>query len=126
MAQKSMNGKKRKNENLKGIPLGEKDAKILESGDALKEDQLTSGADKDPLFNNLKEAEEKLKVFLNEMSEKANELDEKIRHKISHTEEIAKRELKEAENKIRENPLLAVGIAAGFGVLIGLLLNRNK
>jgi len=126
MAQKSINDKKQRNENLKGKPLEEKDVKILESGDALKENQLNSGADKDPLINNLKEAEEKLKVFLNEMSEKANELEEKIRHQIAHTEEIVQRELKEAENKIRENPLLAVGIAAGFGVLIGLLLNRNK
>ena len=40
---------------------------------------------------------------------------------FSFTDEIAR-----TESKIRENPLLSVGIAAAAGLVIGLLLNRNQ
>ena len=70
-------------------------------------------------FNDLiGEAEKQFKVKLDEMTHKATEAK-------GAAEMAAQESLQEAEKKIREKPLASVAIAAGVGLLIGLLLNRR-
>jgi len=44
---------------------------------------------------------------------------------VARLPESVEDELAEAERRIRENPLRAVAIAAGIGLLVGLLLRRR-
>ncbi len=72
------------------------------------------------------DARESLTNILDEISQKANEIEEKVRKQLSEGEVSLKDEIARTEKKIRENPLLAVGIAAAAGLVLGLLLNRNR
>jgi ElaB/YqjD/DUF883 family membrane-anchored ribosome-binding protein len=93
---------------------------------ASKTESTPASVQEDPLYQKLEEAGEKLKAVFNDVSEKANEIEKKFQNQITQAGDTVKKEIADAEGKIRENPLIAVGIAAGFGILIGLLLNRNK
>lgn len=64
------------------------------------------------------EAEEKLTETLGELSKKADDIRGVAEYQM-------KESLEDAEAHIRENPLTSVAIAAGVGLLIGLLLNRR-
>ena len=72
------------------------------------------------------DARESLTNILDEISQKANEIEEKVRKQLSEGEVSLKDEIARTEEKIRENPLLAVGVAAAAGLVLGLLLNRNR
>ena len=72
------------------------------------------------------DARENLTNLLDEISQKANEIEEKVRKQLSEGEVSLKDEIARTEEKIRENPLLAVGVAAAAGLVLGLLLNRNR
>ncbi len=72
------------------------------------------------------DARESLTNILDEISQKANEIEEKVRKQLSDGEVSLKDEIARTEKKIRENPLLAVGVAAAAGLVLGLLLNRNR
>ena len=91
-----------------------------------KADGKLTAAQNDPLFRQLEEAGEKLKAVLKDVREKANELETNFLTQTKQVKETVKKEFADTENKIRENPFLAIGIAAGFGILVGLLINRNK
>ena len=80
----------------------------------------------DPAYEKLGEAGQTLKNVLREVTEKADELEKNFRKRLSDSEISLKDELARTEDKIRENPLLAVGIAAAAGLIVGLLLNRNS
>jgi ElaB/YqjD/DUF883 family membrane-anchored ribosome-binding protein len=80
----------------------------------------------DPAYEKLEEAGQTLRNVVNEVTEKAEEVEKKLRDRLSDTETSLKDELARTEDKIRENPLLAVGIAAAAGLIVGLLLNRNQ
>ncbi|KAA3663145.1 MAG: DUF883 domain-containing protein [Calditrichaeota bacterium] len=64
------------------------------------------------------EAEDKLGDTLTELSKKADELKGVAEYQMKET-------LEDAEEHIRKNPLTSVAIAAGIGVVLGLLLNRK-
>ncbi len=72
-------------------------ASVQEAGEAIKD-----------------EFEEKLKSMLGEFNETADEIKNLVEENIG-----------DAEKLIRERPFLAVGVAAGVGLLAGLLLNRR-
>ncbi len=95
---------------------------------------------KDKLFSDLKvlvsDAEELLKVTANQAGEKVAA----ARHRIEQSLEEGKKSLADAEEivldktkeaakaadvYVRENPWNAVGIAAGIGLVLGLLLRRS-
>lgn len=82
------------------------------------------------------DAEELLKATANQAGERASA----SRHRIEQSLEEAKKTLSEAENAfidktkevaeaadayVRQNPWNAVGIAAGIGLVLGLLLRRD-
>jgi ElaB protein len=67
-----------------------------------------------------------------EASEKITELRERLRAVLAEGESSferirgeAIRRAKEADHLVRENPYYAVGVAAGVGALIGILLSRG-
>jgi ElaB/YqjD/DUF883 family membrane-anchored ribosome-binding protein len=95
---------------------------------------------KDKLFSDLKvlisDAEELLKVTANQAGERVAA----ARHRIEQSLEEGKKSLADAEGividktkeaakatdvYVRENPWNAVGIAAGIGLILGLLLRRS-
>lgn len=60
-------------------------------------------------------ARDKLHNVVEDLGVKANEVEKVVRQNLVQT-----------EGKIKEHPFTAVGIAAGVGILIGLLLNRRN
>ena len=95
-----------------------------ESGKASAAEQA-SGEGEIPK-STFEDARENLTNILDEISQKANEIEEKVRKQLSEGEVSLKDEIARTEEKIRENPLLAVGVAAAAGLVLGLLLNRNR
>jgi ElaB/YqjD/DUF883 family membrane-anchored ribosome-binding protein len=82
------------------------------------------------------DAEDLLKATAGQAGEKVNSARERAEESIraakariadaghvaaAHTREAAKA----ADDYVRENPWTAVGIAAGVGILIGVLINRK-
>jgi ElaB/YqjD/DUF883 family membrane-anchored ribosome-binding protein len=123
MAQRNVAAKTGKSE--KSNEIVKEDVEKLAEESQVKKASKTN-VKEDPLYKKLEEAGENLKTLLNDVSEKANNLEKKFQNQISQAGDSVKKEIADAEGKIRENPFLAVGIAAGFGILVGLLLNRNK
>ena len=91
-----------------------------------KADCKLTAAQNDPLFRQLEEAGEKLKAVLKDVREKANEFEANIETQATQAKKTVKKEISDTENTIRKNPFVAIGIAAGFGILVGLLINRTK
>ncbi len=69
----------------------------------------------DAVYAKARVARDKLNSVIDELGGKADQVDKAVRKNVADT-----------EDRIRENPLAAVGIAAGVGLLIGLLLNRRS
>lgn len=95
---------------------------------------------KEKLMNDLKvviaDAEELLKMTAGQAGDKAAELRmrmqarmEQAKADLARLQEVAVEKAKQAgqatDTYVRENPWKAVGIAAGVGLLAGLLLNRR-
>lgn len=68
----------------------------------------------DAVYRKARVARDKLNQVVDELGVKADHLDKAMRQNLDRT-----------EGKIKDNPFAAVGIAAGVGLLIGLLLNRR-
>ena len=62
-----------------------------------------------------REAREKLDNLLHDLGEKAGDTGRQFKKGIDHTEE-----------QIKDHPWAAVGIAAGIGLMLGLLINRGR
>ena len=101
---------------------------------------MTNEVTKEKLVSDLKvvveDAEELLKITAGQVGEKATELRGKLQERLKD----AKRHLAEAEKLlldktkeaakatdhfVHEHPWKAVGIAAGVGLIIGLLISRR-
>lgn len=95
---------------------------------------------KDKLFSDLKalvaDAEELVKVTANQASEKVASARQRIedtlqegKKTLAEAEDVffdsTKEAVKTAEHYVRQNPWNAVGIAAGIGLLLGLLIRRD-
>ena len=87
----------------------------------------------DELKNVVAQAQDILESTADDQLEKAEiireKLTEALRELNSGVEQVtrqARSGLEATEDRIRDNPLAAVGIAAGVGVLIGLILNRGR
>jgi len=68
----------------------------------------------DAIYAKARVARDKLNVVVEELGVKADQV-----------EKVMKENLGQTEDKIKENPFAAVGIAAAVGLLVGLLLNRR-
>jgi ElaB/YqjD/DUF883 family membrane-anchored ribosome-binding protein len=99
-----------------------------------------TAVNRDKLVHDIKivvaDAEELLRATANQAGEKATVAREKIQEslqrakvKLSDVEQVAVERTKQAANAtdhyVRENPWAAVGIAAGAGLLLGLLIGRR-
>lgn len=80
----------------------------------------------------LKDVETALSETTGEAAEKFTELRERLHAVISEgqssyerVKDEATRRAKQADHFVRENPYYAVGIAAGVGALVGLLVSRS-
>jgi ElaB/YqjD/DUF883 family membrane-anchored ribosome-binding protein len=80
----------------------------------------------------LRQAEKALSHSAGETGEKFDELREKLRDALSdsrfsfdsiRTETV--RRAKQADKLVRDNPYYAIGIAAGVGAIVGLLVSRS-
>lgn len=82
------------------------------------------------------DAEELLKATANQAGEKASDLRAKIQNRLADAKlriadaeaallEKAKRAGRAADDYVHDNPWRSVGIAAGVGLIIGLLIGRR-
>src|SRR4051812_35769140 len=80
----------------------------------------------------LHEAEQALSDTAGEAGEKFDELRERLRdaldsgkYSLDRLKAEAARRAKQADQLVRENPYYAIGVAAGVGALIGILVSRS-
>lgn len=80
----------------------------------------------------LQEAEQSLSHTAGEAGDKFDELRSRLRtaldngrYSLEQIREEATRRAKQADQLVRENPYYAVGIAAGIGAVIGILVSRS-
>ena len=66
------------------------------------------------IYAKVRTARDKLNVVVDDLGVKAHEV-----------EKVARENLGQTEEKIKEHPFAAVGIAASVGLVVGLLLNRR-
>jgi ElaB/YqjD/DUF883 family membrane-anchored ribosome-binding protein len=80
----------------------------------------------DSFYGKARDARDKLNAVLTDLRVKARETEKVVRKNLAQAEKSVKHGVQHTETKIREYPLAAVGIAAGLGFIIGLLVNRNR
>ena len=74
-------------------------------------------------YERARETRDKLNRALSDFGHRAGETHRRVRE---NAEERLKEGLDTTETKIKENPFAAVGIAAAAGLVLGLLINRNR
>lgn len=80
----------------------------------------------------LHEAEQALSTTAGEAGDKFEELRDRLRdalhegkYSLGQLKAEAARRAKQADTLVRDNPYYAIGIAAGVGALIGILVSRS-
>lgn len=73
----------------------------------------------------LHDAEKALSNTAGAAGEKFDELRERMRDALEAGRAEATRRAKQADEMVHEHPYYAVGIAAGIGALIGILISRS-
>jgi ElaB/YqjD/DUF883 family membrane-anchored ribosome-binding protein len=86
----------------------------------------------DDLRSLLQEAEEALGSATGEAGEKFDQLRDRLRvtlndgrNSLDRLRAEAVRRAKQADQVVRDNPYYAVGVAAGIGALVGILVTRS-
>jgi ElaB/YqjD/DUF883 family membrane-anchored ribosome-binding protein len=94
--------------------------------------QNTESTTADDLKSLLQEAEEALSSTAGDAGEKFDELRERLRTALDSGKDTlerlrteASRRAKQADQMVRDNPYYAIGIAAGVGAIIGILVSRS-
>jgi ElaB/YqjD/DUF883 family membrane-anchored ribosome-binding protein len=77
-------------------------------------------------YGKARDARDKLNAVLTDLRGKARETEKAVRQHLTQAQTSVKQGVQHTETKIKEYPLAAVGIAAGIGFIIGLLVNRNR
>jgi len=81
------------------------------------------------MMNDLKaviaDAEELLRATASDAGPKIQEVRERAEESLRIAREHLKGAGAELDSKVRENPWAAVGIAAGVGLIVGILLSRK-
>ena len=94
------------------------------------DDEIVVGQDDtsgdDSFYGKAREARDKLNTVLTDLRGKASETEKVVRKGLGQAEESVRQGVQQTETKIKEYPFAAVGIAAGLGFIIGLLVNRNR
>ena len=73
-----------------------------------------------------RDARDKLNGVLSDLGAKAGVAQQTVRKGWAQAESSVRTGVAQTETQIKENPWAAVGIAAGVGVLLGLLINRRQ
>ena len=68
----------------------------------------------DAIYQKARVARDKLNTIMNEVGSKADIAEKHVRSGVAQT-----------ETRIKENPFASVAVAAGLGLVVGLLLNRR-
>lgn len=63
---------------------------------------------------------------LQELGKVAGRAGETLRQNVAHAPDAVRDGIAQTEDRIRDKPLTAIGIAAGVGLLLGLLINRGR
>lgn len=74
-------------------------------------------------YERARETRDKLNSLLNDLGHKAGDAQRRVREQ---TEQSVREGLHQTEAAIKDKPFAAVGIAAGVGFLLGLLINRSR
>lgn len=74
-------------------------------------------------YQRARETRDKLNHLLNDLGHKAGETQRRVREQ---TEASVREGLHQTEAAIKEKPFTSVAIAAGVGLLVGLLINRSR
>jgi ElaB/YqjD/DUF883 family membrane-anchored ribosome-binding protein len=87
----------------------------------------------DDLKTLLHEAEQALSNTAGQAGDKFDELRERLRdalgngkHSLERLRTEATRRAKQADQLVRDNPYYAIGIAAGVGAVVGILISRSN
>jgi len=89
-------------------------------------DNLDATPGDDSFYGKAREARDKLNTVLTDLRGKARETETVVRKGVGQAEESVRQGVQQTEIKIKEYPFAAVGIAAGLGFIIGLLVNRSR
>ena len=87
---------------------------------------INASAGEGTTFNRASEARDKLNAVLGDLRVKAQQTEKAIRKNLAQAETSVREGVAHTETRIKDNPFAAVGIAAGIGFVIGLLVNRNR
>ena len=87
---------------------------------------ISASAEDSATHSRASEARDKLNVVLGDLRVKAQQTEKAIRKNLAQAETSVREGVAHTETRIKDNPFAAVGIAAGIGFVIGLLVNRNR
>ena len=103
---------------------------LLESGagdETTSDDpRLTSASESDRRARYLaraRETRDRLNAAINDFGHRAGEGGRRVRESA---EAGVRQGISQTETSIKDNPFVAVGVAAGVGLLLGLLINRSS
>ena len=105
---------------------------LLESGggddETTSDDPRLTGATAEAdrrarFYARARETRDKLNHLLNDLGHKAGDAQRRVREQ---TEASVREGLQQTETVIKEKPFTSVAVAAGVGLLIGLLINRGR
>ena len=77
--------------------------------------EASESRSRDAIYQKARVARDKLNTIMNELGTKADHAEKRVRTGVAHT-----------ETRIKDNPFAAVAVAAGLGLVVGLLLNRRQ
>ena len=101
---------------------------VTAADDVSNQDISTESASRadDSFYGKARDARDKLNAVLSDLRVKARETEKVVRKNLAQAESQVRQGVAQTETKIKEYPFAAVGIAAGIGFIIGLLVNRNR
>lgn len=99
----------------------EKKTKATEAPASTSEDDAAAGEESTPEWRRLDD----IVHSLQELGQVAGRAGESLRSNIGRAPEAVRDGIGHTEEKIRERPLTSIGVAAGVGLLLGLLINRR-
>jgi len=79
----------------------------------------------DELRNVIADAEELLRATADQAGPKVQEVRARAEESLRNAREHLQGAGRELDTRVRENPWAAVGIAAGIGLIVGILLSRK-
>ena len=87
----------------------------IDTGFGTDEGETSESPSRDAIYQKARVARDKLNTIMNDLGTKADHAEKRMRTGVAQT-----------ETRIKENPFAAVAVAAGLGLVVGLLLNRRN